>query len=627
MGARAKLAILLVAAWGLPARADDPSPSPPLSDADLLKMSQQETIEIYDERPTKPFDRDTEVRLTGEQLAARGATDLATALALLPDVTVRVAGRGGFQVDIRGARKGEVSILIDGVLVSDPYYGNFDVTTIPITDIVQIRVATTPQSPIDGPGGPGGVIEVHTRDAIGGQLVIARATADSLPSFGASATTRVALARHLALRLSGSGLAGARDLPLPMAATLGESKHAATGAARLEYRDGDRRVVVDAFLDDRHFIEPPSDTGPSAILLLDRDTSQRVSVRADDKLGELQVQGGAWVHYLLRRTYYYSDPALQQQSNFEDLSALRTGAMALATRPITKEARWAASATVDHEHADVDNRPQASAHGSVTMVELAADGQYEHRTVRVDAAAGLAIPAGVDADPWPEAKLVGRWRPSFGPLELTATAGRKGRVPSLRERFDPLIGNPKLGPEQVDHAEVRAIEHVDERAQLEVAPFYRHTTGLIRTPTGTMTMMPLINTGKLNIYGVDALARWHVTPVVELDAGYEYIAAHSDTSDNPLDFLPHHHGEVTAIVTPMARLAAVARVRYFSDATDGGQIVPGYTLVEASVNAQLSREYMGVLRVDDLLDAQPELRAGYHSPGRVISLVLQASCE
>src|SRR5687767_12898006 len=140
--------------------------------------------EVFDDRPDKPFDRDTEVRLTGEQLAARGAVDLATALAMIPEITVRDAGRGGFNVDIRGGRKGAVSILIDGVAVNDPYYGTFDVSTIPITDIVQIRVSTTPKSPIDGPGGPGGVIEVLTRDAIGPQVVVARVLGDSLPTFG-----------------------------------------------------------------------------------------------------------------------------------------------------------------------------------------------------------------------------------------------------------------------------------------------------------------------------------------------------------------------------------------------------------------------------------------------------------
>src|SRR3982751_4577002 len=102
--------------WGAQARAQgDPVPPAQLSDDDLLKISQGEAIEIFDERPDKPFDRDTEVRLTGEELAARGATDLATALALLPDVSVRDGGRGGFNIDIRGARKGGVGIIVAGV--------------------------------------------------------------------------------------------------------------------------------------------------------------------------------------------------------------------------------------------------------------------------------------------------------------------------------------------------------------------------------------------------------------------------------------------------------------------------------------------------------------------------------
>ena len=211
--------------------------APALTDEELVKQSQAETIEIFDERPDKPFDRDTEVRLTGEQLAARGAVDLGTALALLPDVAVRDAGRGGFNIDIRGARKGAVSILIDGVLVTDPYYGTFDVSTIPITDIVQIRVSTTPQSPIDGPGGPGGVIEVLTRDAIGPQLVIAPLDRRSLPSFGVTGTARARsrIISRCECRRRGSA---ARATSSCRRRRPPSGRTSATGAARLEYRDG-----------------------------------------------------------------------------------------------------------------------------------------------------------------------------------------------------------------------------------------------------------------------------------------------------------------------------------------------------------------------------------------------------
>src|SRR5689334_12657746 len=116
-------AALVSGLWGVEARAEEPAATGgagdggvattgELSDEDLLKLADQETIELFAERPDKPFDRDTEVRLTGEQLAARGAVDLGTALALLTDVSVRDAGRGGFNIDIRGARKGAVSIFI-----------------------------------------------------------------------------------------------------------------------------------------------------------------------------------------------------------------------------------------------------------------------------------------------------------------------------------------------------------------------------------------------------------------------------------------------------------------------------------------------------------------------------------
>ncbi len=635
----AKCLIPLVAAssiWGRGAHAQAPTsnsePSAPagLSDEDLIKLSQQETIEIYDERPDKPFDRDTEVRLTGEQLAARGATDLASALALLPDVTVRDAGRGGFNIDIRGGRKGEVSVLIDGVLVTDPYYGTFDVSSIPITDIVQIRVATSPQSPIDGPGGPGAVIEVHTRDAIGTQLVVARTTADTLPSLGMTATARAALAPHLALRMSASGVGGAHDLPLPAGAAINEGRHAATGSARLEYRDANARLVLDGFLDDRHYIAPPSDTVTTAILLVDRETTERASAKGDLQLdNKLQLQGEAWVHHLYRTSRDFTDATLTTNTSTEQLLAMREGGMVLATQPLDKEWRWAASTTVDHESADVTTTTMTNEYRAVgddTIVEPAGDVQYEHRTVRVDASAGLAVPIGIGASPWPEGKLVGKWRPDFGSLELTGTIARKGRVPSLRERFDPQNGgNPKLAPEQADHFEIRAIEQLGDRLRVEAAPFYRHTSGIIRIdPTTEMN----VNLGTVDFVGVDLVARGRVHPIVEVGGAYDYIDAHSSTTGpDPLDRLPQHRGEGWVQVTPDPKISLLARVRYFGTFKDQGVQLPAYTLVEGTATAPLTKQYLAVLRIDDALDARPLTRNNYHALGRVISLVVQGTWE
>jgi len=653
---------LLSLTWGVEAWAEDPGSDgvtatpQELTDEELLKLAGQETVEVFAERADKPFDRDTEVRLTGEQLAARGIVDLGQALSLLNDIVVRDAGRGGFNIDVRGARKGAVSIFIDGVLVSDPYYGTFDVSSIPITDIVQIRVSTTPQSPIDGPGGPGGVVEVHTRDAIGSQVVVARITGDSLPSFGMSGTARAALGKRTALRIAASGLMGARDLEAPMTTTqFDEGKRAATGSTRLEYRKGVRRLAVDGFLDDRHYVAPPGETG--AILLVDRETSMRGAIKLDDKLGKLQVQAQSFIHSIDRRSRFFLDPAFTDELNFEELSATRLGGSALATAPIGKDFRWAASASFSRESARVEARNNQVSEGDLSITELALDGQYERKQLRFDLAGGVAIPIGVDANPWPEAKAVAKYRPQQD-LELTATAGYKGRVPSLRERFDSATGNPDLGPEFAKHGEVRAIwdglpaaklagpgEDPKPRVHVEIAPYVRKTTGTSRV-CPTQEQCPDDTVGKLAalddalFYGVDLQARVKIVRQVEVGGSYNYIKACELGSVNgcgtdvtmmggadPLDRLSRHRADGWVSVAPHRMVSALVRARYQGAAIDKTLQTEAYTLVEANVTAQLSREYLAVLRIDDALDVRPETRTGFRTAGRVVTFVFQGTWQ
>jgi outer membrane receptor protein involved in Fe transport len=597
------------------------APAPPSTAAGL---SEAEVITVWAERPDKPFDRDTKLRLTGEELAARGATDLAGALALLPDVTVREGGRGGLNIDVRGARKGSVRILIDGVSVSDPYYGTFDVSTIPVTDIEQIRVSTSPSSPIDGPGGPGGVIEVHTRDAIGAQLVRARLVSDTAPSASVSASTRVALGEHSALRLSGSGQAGARDFSLPMSSSVGESRRSATGATRLEYRRGDRRVAVDAGIDDRHYLSPPSDERANAILLIDRETTWRTQLAVDDKVGKLQLQGRAWADRLRRDSRSFIDATLSDETSSEELRALRVGASALATRPIGRSARWAASATVDRDAAEVRSGG-ASSKGDAIIAELATDAQLERRGLLIDGAVGVALPFGIGADPWPEAKLDVRYTPVAG-IELDAIAARKGRPPSLRERFDSTSGNQALDPELASHGEVR-LTATRGGAQLEVAPFLRRTTGAVRIDP---KLQKQTNLGTLDFRGIDTSVKAALPSAggvaTQLGGAYSYVTATSDlTGADPLDRLPKHRFDLWASAAPRPKLLALARLRYFGRRIDQTERLGAYTTVEASVSGEFGQGYLAVLRVDDLLDVRPETRSGYHTEGRTFTVTLQGT--
>jgi len=86
-----------------------------------------------------------------------------------------------------------------------------------------------------------------------------------------------------------------------------------------------------------------------------------------------------------------------------------------------------------------------------------------------------------------------------------------------------------------DGLELRAIEALDERLHVELAPFYRHSSGLIRMMGGRFA-----NTGALEIFGVSFAGRGRVHRRLEVGGGYEYLKAQSKTADEPLDFLFHH---------------------------------------------------------------------------------------
>ena len=608
------------------------SVSTDLSDADLARLaSEAEVIEIWDERPDKPYDRDTEVRLTGEQLARRGATDLATALALIPEINVRDAGRGGFNVDIRGARKGALRVIIDGVSVSDPYYGAFDVSTIPITDIVQIRVSTGPASPIDGPGGSGGVVEVHTRDAHGARLVVGRLTSDSLPTFGGSASGRTALTRELSVRLSTSALWGLREFDLPVMSTVDERRRATTGALRLEYRPTERRrIAFDGFVDDRHYLPPPNEESENAtILRIDGETTARAQISIDERRGALLLHARGWTHAMERQARHFN-PAFTDVTTAEDLFALRAGGTALATRPIIRSLRWVASATVDHERARVDavagDTPTTNA-GDVTLVEAAAGAQYEDGPVRVDAAAGVAVPLGIGADLWPEAKVVGRYRP-LRVIELVGTLARKGRTPSLRERFDSQSGNPSLGPEIASHGELRVVTRLHEAIELDAAAYYRRSEGTMRILDNRM-----VNLGTVDVRGGDARARLHPVSWLELGAAYQLTLDRARSDDaspwrnDPTDRLPDHRGDAWVTADPLRGVTTTVRVRYFGNSIDRDMVVGAYTTYEASAAATLRDDWLAVVKCDDITNVRPETRNGFHLPGRVFSLVVQGTWD
>ena len=617
---------LLGALAATEARAQTAEPDPPVAPEDAIFLDPAisgEAIEIWGERPDKPFDRDTQLRLTGEELAERGASNLAEALELLPDLVVREQGRGGQQVEIRGARKGSVKIIIDGVAVSDPYYGNFDLASIPVTDIVQIRVSSSPASPIDGVGGPGGVVEVHTRDAVGPRIVLARATGSTLPSAEAAATGRMALTPHLAMRASATGTLGFRDYSITPeggeATSIREDRQQEVGSLRLEYRRGKRRAVLDGWAGHATYIVPPGDDGTDDILVIDGESQVRGSLSADDQLETWRLQGRAYGHYLARDSRFYADPSLEAYLRREDLEAIRYGVAGLANRPLGPRTHVIASAVLDSEEADVVGFDGAQAGGRASLLEVAGGLQFADGPYGVDAAVGMAAPFGIDAAFWPEAKLAATVRPVDG-VAVKLIGGRKGRLPTLRERFRLDIGNQELGPEQVWFAEWETVLKPSRWWRIRAAPFFRRSNGLIRFDEGRDM---LINSGTFDIRGVDSEIAVAPEEVVGGGATYSFIDAVSDDlGSDSLDFLPQDRASLWVQLRG-AGYGGTVRLRYQGRQIDRGSTLPAGTLLDLSAWARLPADLTATARLDNAVDREFEDRAGVAAPGRVLMLAIQ----
>ena len=100
--------------------------------------------------------------LDAETIDAAGVMTAAEALELLPGVSLSTTGRSEQKIWVRGYEQSNVLVLVDGVPMADPYYGDLDLGQLPIFDVARISVTRGGASPLYGPNGLGGVVNSVT---------------------------------------------------------------------------------------------------------------------------------------------------------------------------------------------------------------------------------------------------------------------------------------------------------------------------------------------------------------------------------------------------------------------------------------------------------------------------------
>ena len=92
-------------------------------------------------------------------------------------------------------------------------------------------------------------------------------------------------------------------------------------------------------------------SNPTSIQSGTFDLDLRIETSGGEQVGVWQLQGEGWLYHLYRRSLFFSDDeiSLPTETSLESLTAFRTGAMALATRPLGKEWRIAMSSWIDFQ--------------------------------------------------------------------------------------------------------------------------------------------------------------------------------------------------------------------------------------------------------------------------------------
>ena len=159
------LAAVLVAAYS---RADDaqgepkPAPTPSTvqpSDSVLPFFLGEVVVSGGEDEEPPPGTTDS---LDPQAIEATSAVTVAEALQWLPGVSMSTGARNEQKIWVRGYQQSDVLVLVDGIPMSDPYYGELDLGQLPVFDVASISVTRGAASPLYGTNGLGGVINVVT---------------------------------------------------------------------------------------------------------------------------------------------------------------------------------------------------------------------------------------------------------------------------------------------------------------------------------------------------------------------------------------------------------------------------------------------------------------------------------
>jgi vitamin B12 transporter len=570
--------------------------------------------------------------ITAEQLEQRQTRDIADILRDVPGVAVAgIAGQT--QIRLRGSEANHVLVLVDGIEVSDPYAGEFDIGTLQAEPGARVEVLRGAQSALYGP------------DAIGGVVAYESASGRSQPGFAARIEGGTQGTINGALRYGAAGDSWDAALSAVVVSTdgqpnarggtrdIGRDSYTLSGTGSVEVAEGialraaARVIRTEGQTNDSDF----DSASPTFGFTIDSPGVTFTNEAVYALIGaRAEMLDGRWTHDLSAQI---AEVDRETDSPF-GLTSASEGDRVKASYVTAFKLADAHNLTfaADFERESFRNALAASGGftGRRAVEQVGFVGEYRYAGEAFDLSAALRHDIN---DRFADATTfrVGAGYRVTDTTRLRAAGGSGVKNPGFFELFGfvdgRFIGNDALRPEKSTGWEVGLDQDLGESARVSVTYFDSELEGEIFTtfPPPNFIATPANRTTVSQQRGVEVSVNARLAAQWSLNAAYSYL----DAEENGIEEVrrPQHIASAALTWTaPGDAASATLVVRHNGETPDVAFTDPSfvpvrvslddYTLINLNARVKLADGISAFARVDNLLDEGYEQVFSFVSPGR-----------
>jgi outer membrane cobalamin receptor len=552
--------------------------------------------------------------VTAEEIAARGATRLDEVLQDVVGLHVVSSGPAGSlsSASIRGSEASQVLVLIDGIRLNSPQYGQFDLNQLPVAlnEIERIEVLRGAASALYGSNALGGVINIITRSP------------EETPSTQVSWTEGERNTRIVSGSTSRQVGAFRYRLGAESQESDGYRKNSDYDQYTINGLFGyspaeDVDIELSAYHLDYESSIPGSEVWPSPNAEQE-DKRTVASVKLEAPVGPVKVVArGIYEHH--RNDYENPDFFIDETHKIDtygaELHVEKRGdnhTVLLGGDYYRDELDSTNIGDEDQEHGAVFGQYQTDLMPTLTLL----------LGLRYD------IHSDFDNELSPRAALHAALTDS---TRVRLSASKAFRAPTLNDLYWPADffskGNPDLDPETAWEYELALDQTLGDRGRVSLAGFLRDAEDLISWQPDEFFVYSPVNVNDARIWGVEVDGKFDLCRFATVGGNYTYLHPKDRDTDEYLLGKPRHetHGFVALKPFEETTLRFDGRyLRYYPEDTrkDKDYFVADLALTHAIMFGEVAID--ATVSVKNLFDKDYEANPGYPMPPRELFAGLTA---